>query len=236
MSRAYKWLAGLLAGILITCGMPAIASENVEQPDLSKKGSVSIDFRDSETNEPFSFGSKVGLFKVADLIENKGYSFVYDELFESVGPVPMTAAEYTPELADRLEETAEYKGISLDVPSEEISEAGSAVFSNLDPGLYLAVQTHRGTDSQRFQIEPFLITVPVRQNSGSLMYNPSLTYKTGTGELGSADIELHGATMIDNSQMQVKVQKTNTKWIIMAIAIAVAAVAVLMVSRRAAVE
>jgi hypothetical protein len=148
----------------------------------------------------------------------------------------MTAAEYTPELADRLEETAEYKGISLDVPSEEISEAGSAVFSNLDPGLYLAVQTHRGTDSQRFQIEPFLITVPVRQNSGSLMYNPSLTYKTGTGELGSADIELHGATMIDNSQMQVKEQKTNTKWIIMAIAIAVAAVAVLMVSRRTAVE
>jgi hypothetical protein len=68
------------------------------------------------------------------------------------------------------------------------------------------------------------------------MYNPSLTYKTGTGELGSADIEMHGATMIDNSQMQVKVQKTNTKWIIMAIAIAVAAVAVLMVSRRAAVE
>ena len=68
------------------------------------------------------------------------------------------------------------------------------------------------------------------------MYNPSLTYKTGNGELGSADIELHGATMIDNSQMQVKEQKTNTKWIIMAIAIAVAAVAVLMVSRRTAVE
>jgi hypothetical protein len=130
MSRAYKWLAGLLAGILITCGMPAIASENLEQPDLSKKGSISIDFRDSETNEPFSFGSKVGLFKAADLIENKGYSFVYDELFESVGPVPMTAAEYTPELADRLEETAEYKGISLDVPSEEISEAGSVVFQS----------------------------------------------------------------------------------------------------------
>ena len=95
MSRAYKWLAGLLAGILITCGMPAIASENLEQPNLSKKGSISIDFRDSETNEPFSFGSKVGLFKVADLIENKGYSFVYDELFESVGPVPMTEGYFS---------------------------------------------------------------------------------------------------------------------------------------------
>ena len=238
MSKVSKWLAGLLTGILLVCGMSAAAAENTEMPDLSQRGSISIDFSDSETNEPFSYGTKVGLFKVANLVEDKGkgYTFVYDELFESVGPVPRTAEEYTVELADRLEETAEYKGISLDAPSEVISEDGSAVFSNLESGLYLIVQTHRGTDSLRYQIEPFLVSIPVRQGNGSLSYNPALTYKSGTGELGTAEIELRGATMVDNAQLEVKKKSGNTKWIILAAGIAVAAVAVLVASRRATVE
>ena len=76
-------MAGLLSLILLVCGMPVAASDNTVVPDLSHRGTISIEFRDSETNEPFSYGTKVGLFKVADVIENKGYSFVYDELFES---------------------------------------------------------------------------------------------------------------------------------------------------------
>lgn len=235
MNRTLKWIAGLLSLILLVCGMPVAASDNTVVPDLSHRGTISIEFRDSETNEPFSYGTKVGLFKVADVIENKGYSFVYDELFESVGSVPATVSEYTSDLAYRLKETAEYKGISLDAPSELISEDGKVVFKNLEPGLYLIVQTHRGTDSLRYQIEPFLVTVPVRQGRGVLIYDPSLTYKTGTGEIGTAEVELNGATMIDNAQMEVAPQNENMKWIIVAIGIVAVALVVLSVSRRAAV-
>ena len=236
MSKIYQRLIGLLFAILVAAGMPVMASENIKLPDLSHRGTITIYFIDSDSNEPFSYGTKVGLFKVADIIENKGYSFVYDELFESVGPIPATVSEYTSDLAQRLEETAEYKGISLDAPSELIGEDGKVVFKNLEPGLYLIVQTHRGTDSLRYQIEPFLVTVPVRQGSGTYMYDPVLTYKSGTGEAGTAVITLQDGAMIDNSMMEVKPQNGNMKWIIVAVGIAAAALIVLAVSRRAAVE
>lgn len=80
------------------------------------------------------------------------------------------------------------------------------------------------------------MSIPVRQSNGSLSYNPTLTYKSGTGELGTAEIELRGATMVDNAQLEVKKKSGNTKWIILAAGIAVAAVAVLVASRRATVE
>ena len=160
----------------------------------------------------------------------------HKDVFEKLGVSAASVGDQVKALADRLEETAEYKGISLDAPSEVISEDGSAVFSNLESGLYLIVQTHRGTDSLRYQIEPFLVSIPVRQGNGSLSYNPALTYKSGTGELGTAEIELRGATMVDNAQLEVKKKSGNTKWIILAAGIAVAAVAVLVASRRATVE
>lgn len=206
--------------------LPLLAAENAELPDLDRTGSITINFIDSETGKGFSFGNKVGLFKVAEVTEENGYQYVYDELFESVGEPPATAEEMNSDLAYRLLETAEYKGISLDVPSEELSENGKVTFNNIGAGLYLVSQTHRGTDSARFQIEPFLVTVPVRMTDGSFLYDVEVTYETGTGEAGTAKIALNnGAVMADSSIMPAQEKKSGGNWItVIAVIIVVFAV------------
>lgn len=220
--RLKKFVIGINIILLFSLGLPAAAAENAEIPDVNRKGSLTIYFRDSETGEGFSFGTKVGLFKVANIEVGDGFRYVYDELFESVGDPPTTASEMDRELAQRLEETANYKGISLDSPSEELSEEGIARFVDLEPGLYLVVQTHRGTDSARFQIEPFLVTVPVRDGSGRLLYNVQMTYQTGNGEPGTAEIAVKDGTFM----MDAVITNTEPWWEKYWIAILVSIIAI----------
>lgn len=220
--------------ILLTCKLPLYAAENSGMPDLTKTGSITIHFIDSDTGKGFSFGNKVGLFKVANAVEDEGYRYEYDELFESVGEPPEKASEMNTELAERLLETAEYKGISLDVPSEELSEDGEVIFNGIEPGLYLVSQTHRGTDSPRYQIEPFLVTVPVRMGDGSFLYDVEVIYKTGTGEGGKAAIAINdGAVMTDTSLSPDQVKESNGHLILVAsVIVAIAVVAVVLVKGK----
>ncbi len=234
-----KWRKVLSAFIIGIClialpAMPLLAEsvEGGEVPDLNKTGTLTIEFRDSQTGRPFSFENKVGIFKAADISLENGLHFVYDELFESVGDPPTLASEMNDELADRLWEVAEFKGISLDAPSVEINESGIATFKDLDPGLYLIVQTYRGTDSLRYQIRPFIVTMPVQKSDGSFAYNVNMLYLAGDEGPGSAELAMQGASMVDSTSVEGGQKEKKSLPLVPVICVLIAAAAVVVVIRR----
>lgn len=166
--------AALLCGNVLLCGITARAAEPAADdriiPDPSQKGSLTVVFT-NEAGEPDKFGNKVGLYKVADIKVDDGFSLVYDELFESVGKPPYRDAQLGPDLAQKINETAEIKGISLDAPSEEIWSDGQVTFKGTEAGLYLVVQTYRISDSEKSLITPFLVMIPERKADGTLNYD-----------------------------------------------------------------
>ena len=172
--------AGLLCLYLLygICGTVAQAAEPSAAdrilPDPSQTGSLTVAFTNEE-GEPDKFGNKVGLYKVANLHVEDGFHLVYDELFESVGEPPRRDAQLDAALAQKLNETAEIKGISLDAPSEEIWSDGTVTFKGVDAGLYLVVQTYRVSDSEKAVIAPFLAMIPERRADGTLNYDVKIS-------------------------------------------------------------
>ena len=206
------FIAGLLLIILAARPLRPLAAGNVEVPDLLREGSITIRFRDGEKDRPFSFGTKVGVFRAADISLDNGFQFVYDELFESVGKPPTLNSEFTGDLADRLEEVAEFKGISLELPSEEISESGTVKFEGLTPGLFLIAQTHRGTDSPKYQIRPFIVTLPLQNSDGSYVYDAEMLYTAHEKGRGTAELMNPGCKMTDSTCMPAPEKKQETEW------------------------
>ena len=170
--------AALLCGTVLLCGTTAKASEPASNgqytPDSAQTGSLTIAFT-NEAGEPDKFGNKVGIYKVADIKVEDGVTIVYDELFESVGEPPYRDAQLNDALAQKLNETAEIKGISLDAPSEEIWSDGTVTFKGVEAGLYLVVQTYRVSDSEKAVIEPFLAMIPERRADGTLNYDVKIS-------------------------------------------------------------
>lgn len=174
-------LCAFLAGTLLTGGATARAAEPKEPnaaaqtiPDPAQTGTLTVAFTNA-AGEPDKFGNKVGLYKVANLQVEDGFSLVYDELFESVGEPPRRDAQLDADLAQKLNETAEIKGISLDAPSEEIWSDGTVTFKGVDAGLYLVVQTYRVSDSEKAVIAPFLAMIPERRADGTLNYDVKIS-------------------------------------------------------------
>ena len=170
--------AALLCGTVLLCGTTAQASEPASNeqviPNPAQTGSLTIAFT-NEAGEPDKFGNKVGIYKVADIKVEDGVTIVYDELFESGGEPPCRDAQLNDALAQKLNETAEIKGISLDAPSEEIWSDGTVTFKGVEAGLYLVVQTYRVSDSEKAVIEPFLAMIPERRADGTLNYDVKIS-------------------------------------------------------------
>ena len=167
--------------ILLLCGICGTTARTAEPnaaaqtiPDPVQTGTLTVAFT-NEAGEPDKFGNKVGLYKVANLQLGDGFSLVYDELFESVGEPPRRDAQLNADLAQKLNETAEIKGISLDAPSEEIWSDGTVTFKGVDAGLYLVVQTYRVSDSEKAVIAPFLAMIPERRADGTLNYDVKIS-------------------------------------------------------------
>ena len=236
--RFMAHVACLLIGIILVLAavrpLQATAAEDTEAIDLNRSGTIRIQFLDGQTGKPFSFGTKVGIFRVADIKLENGLHFVYDELFESVGKPPTMASQYNDELADRLEEIALFKGISLEVPSEEIREDGYVTFSDLTPGLFLIIQMYRGTDSPRYQVRPFIVTLPVKDADGSFVYDIEMEYRSRDHGQGTASLINKDQTMIDSSAVPAPEEGRGTKLPVAVICIAAGIVFVFLITRRRA--
>jgi len=198
----------------------AAAAEDTEPLDLHREGSLSIRFVDGQNGKPFSFGTKVGVFRTADISLENGLQFIYDELFESVGQPPTQNSQYNDRLADRLEEVALFKGISLEVPSQVIREDGTVNFTGLTPGLFLIFQMSRGTDSPRYQVRPFIVTLPVQDADGSFVYDVEMIYKSSDHGQGTASLIGEGQSMIDSSSVPAPKENKESRWPLLAACLA----------------
>ena len=224
-SRARLAAVGILIMSILLMLIPArplqaAAAEDTESLDLHREGTLSIRFVDGKNGKPFSFGTKVGVFRTADISLENGLQFVYDELFESAGKPPTQNSQYTDSLADRLEEVAIFKGISLEVPSQVIREDGTVNFSGLTPGLFLIFQMSGGTDSPRFQVRPFIVTLPVQDADGSFVYDVEMEYRSRDHGEGTALLVREGQTMIDSASIPPPQKKETSRWPVLAICLA----------------
>ena len=161
--------------------IPVSAAEN-EVPDLDRTGSLTITYKyyNEKTKETKSVsgGNSVGLFKVADIVEDGGYKFVIDDRFASAGEIPDTSEELDAVNVDLAEAMAKIaKGYDFDIASRETDEEGRVSFDGLEVGMYLVMQDAKGKGDNRYELTPFLLTIPYRNADGSLTYDISADTK-----------------------------------------------------------
>ena len=113
-----------------------------------------------------------------------------------------------------------FKGISLEVPSQEISEDGTVHFSGLTPGLFLIFQMSRGTDSPRYQVRPFVVTLPVQDADGSFVYDAEMIYKSRDHGQGTASLIHEEHRMIDSSSVPAPQENKKARWPLIVICLA----------------
>lgn len=172
MKKSLRFLSLLLVMICV-CVMGVSASAAGELPDPDRRGSITVTVKDTETKKPVSGGS-LELYQVADVrVDDWNFTFRYTEEFSDckLELVDVQSAE----LAEGL---AEYV-VSKKMSGREVrvGENGKAVFSNLDPGLYLIMQPSAAKGY--FELNPFLVTIPFNEE-GKLLYDVNASPKAGT--------------------------------------------------------
>lgn len=156
-----KRLPALLMAVLMLCAM-CMNTYAYPVPDLSRKGSVKITML---YEEKAVSGGVMTLYRVGDIRESNGtYDFVLTGNFADSG-VRLTEIS-SPELAKKLESyAAKTKQQGED---KEITEDGTTVFTELEPGLYLVVQTEAAEGY--IKASPFLVSVPMLEK-GAYVYD-----------------------------------------------------------------
>ena len=138
MKQIRKQLAALLLAVALAaaCAAPAFAAATAVSIELTRKGSITVTLRDSESGSAVS-GGKLTLYQVASISRQNGnLSYDYTNGFENCGVSLGDLSES--DLARTLDDKrpASSKGETLTVDTD-----GRAVFSRLPLGLYLVVQS-----------------------------------------------------------------------------------------------
>jgi len=155
-----RWIAALLAVWLLYPGFMAANAHEV--PDESKQGSITVKM---EYNGKPVNGGIFTAYYVGEIREDDGnYSFVKTPDMASF-PGDYTSLD-SPELAADI---ADYvKENNLPSRAQVTNQNGKAVFSDLELGLYLIVQTKSSKGFHR--VSPFLVAVPMNQD-GHYVYD-----------------------------------------------------------------
>ena len=166
-----------ICSISITAMAADIDEHIAKQPDYTKKGSVSVEIRESDgSTVP---GGTLTMIPIADAVADDGNNiFVFKEGFTDCGlDLQRIEAEENgaPTLAEELAAWASEKGI--EGTDKAIDQAGKAVFEDLSLGLYLFIQN---TPAEGYEsVHPFLVTVPLR-NGEELVYDVDASPKPGS--------------------------------------------------------
>ena len=174
MKQIRKQLAALLLAVALAaaCAAPAFAAATAASIELTRKGSITVTLRDSETGNTVS-GGKLTLYPVASISRQNGnLSYDYTNGFENCGVSLGDLSES--DLAQTLNEKrpASSKGETLTLDTD-----GKAVFSRLPLGLYLVVQSTASTGYEK--INPFLVSVPLVEED-TYLYDVDALPKVGT--------------------------------------------------------
>lgn len=164
------------AALLLVSAVPlaALAGEVSEMPDPDRKGSLSITF--TCDGEAISGGNKAGIYKVADVVEDNGFKYVWRQDFDSVGEMPADLDEANAALSSKLDRIAQEKRLTLYQKSRELDENGKVTFSDLEPGLYLVVHTVKteitlsDKSKVKYTINPFIVSIPQKEG-GKYVYD-----------------------------------------------------------------
>ena len=174
MKQIRKQLAALLLAVALAaaCAAPAFAAATAASIELTRKGSITVTLRDSESGSAVS-GGKLTLYQVASISRQNGnLSYDYTNGFENCGVSLGDLSES--DLARTLDDKrpAGSKGETLTVDTD-----GKAVFSRLPLGLYLVVQSTASTGYEK--INPFLVSVPLVEED-TYLYDVDALPKVGT--------------------------------------------------------
>lgn len=142
-----------------------------EVPDPDRTGSISLTFAYQGMAVP---GGTVTAYRVGEIAENDGnYDFAFSPEFAGSGVdlSDLSAAGLARALADYAGEQA------LTGTGADIGDDGTAIFPDLEPGLYLIIQTKAADGYEA--VSPFLVSVPMNEN-GTYLYDVDATPKMDT--------------------------------------------------------
>lgn len=155
-----KKMIALLALLVLATGLCGRVWA-AELPDLDRLGSIMflMDFDGTPLD-----GGSLTLYRVGDVVENDGnYSFACVPGIVAVSLENLN----DPALAADLADAAKNAGLeAIPAPIED----GRAVFSDLEPGLYVVSQRPGGETPGYAAIDPFLISLPQWQD-GAYVYD-----------------------------------------------------------------
>ena len=168
-----KMIALITATVLIASVMmlgSVYASE--EYPPLDSKGSISVTIKDRETGDPVP-GGKLVFYRAAEIVDNGGYQYQVTKDFASFQEPITNDTNFNDTLAAGLAAFASQN--SLKGTAVSIGTDGKATASDLSLGLYLIVQTEPAPN--HVTIDPFLVTVPFKTESGEWVLDVDATPK-----------------------------------------------------------
>lgn len=156
-----KRLPAFLTAVLLLCALSLTAYAH-PVVDLSQKGSIRVAMRYGEQAVP---GGAMTLYRVAAVQEDDGnFGFVLTGDFADCGIelADLQSAGLAKALADYA------AGAELEGQTKQIAEDGTVLFAELEPGLYLLVQTQPAAGY--YAANPFLVSVPMLEE-GEYVYD-----------------------------------------------------------------
>lgn len=146
----------LVIATVLMCCMMSITAFSYDVPDMSREGSIKVTMHQGGA---IVAGGSLTLYRVGEIFEEDGdYGFRpagdfagYDEPYEDVQSAVMAK-----NLAGYAEEH------QLEGMTKKVGSDGSVIFENLQPGLYLIVQTEAAGGYSK--ADPFLVSVPMMEN------------------------------------------------------------------------
>lgn len=158
---------------MLVCSLNIIAFAANELPELNRNGSITVTVKDTKSGKTVGGGSLM-IYKVAYAqLDDGNYTFEYTDDYADcefeLGD--LSEASLASNLAD-YSMNHRLSGIEVNV-----SENGTAVFSDLKPGVYMIAQTQPAKDYT--VLNPFLVSIPLKEGD-TLVYDVDATPKAGT--------------------------------------------------------
>ena len=161
--KQIKAMFSILMALCLFCGVTVGAYAH-EVPDGSRKGTITVEMKYNGNDVP---GGALTAYRVGEVQENNGdYSFVktagmegFNGSYENIGSADLAEA-----VADFVTQQ------KLPAYAAAKNENGKAVFSDMEPGLYLIVQTEKSDGYEA--MNSFLVSVPMNED-GHYVYEVS---------------------------------------------------------------
>lgn len=158
----------LLMALAMVFGLAQTASADLYEPD--RKGSFTLTLKEvvSEEETNLLSGVELKLYKVGRVVENGYVTFETEAALQSTGVDVgnLTTADDAVKAAQTL---ADAVGSSPLASMQAVTdEKGTAVFGNLDLGMYLITQ---GSTDTNVEVAPMLLSLPYMEDADTWLYD-----------------------------------------------------------------